>query len=53
MTRVKEGEYTVTIYRCYDGIKLFVTDSKGNQIYAHKVSGDALERAKEVIRQQQ
>jgi CRISPR/Cas system CMR-associated protein Cmr3 (group 5 of RAMP superfamily) len=52
MTRVKEGEYTITIYRCYDGIKLFVTDAAGNQIYAHKVTGDAMERARAVIAKQ-
>ncbi len=52
MTRVKEGDYTITIYRCFDGIKLFVTDSKGNQIYAHKVSGNPVECAKEVIKRQ-
>lgn len=44
--------YTVTIFKSYNGTQLFIQDKDGNQIYAHKVSGDALERAVEVISQQ-
>jgi hypothetical protein len=44
--------YIVTIFNTYDGTQLFITDSKGNQVYAHRVSGNPMERAREVIAQQ-
>jgi hypothetical protein len=44
--------YKVTIFNSYNGTQLFITDSEGTQIYAHKVSGNPLERAKEVINRQ-
>lgn len=44
--------YKVTIFKGYNGTQLFINDAAGNQIYAHKVSGDPLERAIEVISQQ-
>lgn len=44
--------YKVTIFNGYDGTQLFINDPKGNQIYAHKVSGNPIERAKEVINHQ-
>lgn len=44
--------YKVTIFTGYNGTQLFITDSQGVQIYAHKVSGDPMQRAKEVISQQ-
>ena len=44
--------YKVTIFNTYDGTQLFIIDAKGNQIYAHRVSGNPIQRAKEVISQQ-
>ena len=44
--------YKVTIFRGYNGTQLFITDAEGDSIYAHKVSGDPMERAMEVIAQQ-
>ncbi len=43
--------YKVTIFTTYNGTQLFINDSKGVQIYAHKVSGNPIERAKELISQ--
>ena len=52
MTQTTINGYQVTIFTGYNGTQLFITDSKGIQIYAHKVSGDPIQRAKEVIAQQ-
>jgi hypothetical protein len=41
--------YKVTIFKGYNGTQLFISDSKGNQIYAHRVSGNPIDRAREVI----
>lgn len=41
--------YKVMIFHGYDGTQLFINDPKGQNIYAHRVSGDAIERAKEII----
>jgi len=44
--------YKVTIFKHYNGTQLFINDPRGVQIYAHKVSGNPIERACEVISQQ-
>ncbi len=44
--------YRVTIFNHYNGTQLFIQDAAGNQIYAHKVSGDVMERAALIISQQ-
>jgi hypothetical protein len=44
--------YKVQIFKGYNGTQLFIIDAKGNQIYAHRVSGNPIERAREVISQQ-
>jgi hypothetical protein len=44
--------YRVTIFNHYNGTQLFIEDAAGNQIYAHKVTGDPMERAAQVISQQ-
>jgi hypothetical protein len=31
------GGFKVTVFTGYDGKQLFITDSDGNQIYAHRV----------------
>ena len=41
--------YRVMIFTGYDGTQLFVNNPDGDTIYAHRVSGDALARAREVI----
>ena len=43
------NEYQITIFTGYNGTQLFINDADGVQIYAHKVSGDPMERAMEVI----
>ncbi len=44
--------YKVQIFKGYYGAQLFITNSKGIQIYAHRVSGDPMERAELIISQQ-
>ncbi len=41
--------HRVVIFEGYNGDSMFINDPKGNQIYAHKFTGDAFERAKQVI----
>lgn len=41
--------YRVMIFKGYDGTQLFINNPSGDNIYAHRVSGDAIERAKQVI----
>lgn len=41
--------YKLTIFYSYNGTQLFITSGEGVQIYAHKVSGDPIARAEEVI----
>lgn len=52
MLKTKIKGYTVEIFKSYNGTKLFISKG-GVQIYAHKVSGDALQRAVEIISEQQ
>ena len=42
--------FKITIFNSYNGTQLFINDKDGVQIYGHKVSGDPMERAKEIIR---
>ena len=44
--------YKITIFTGFNGTQLFINDARGVQIYAHKVSDDPIQRAKEVITQQ-
>ena len=48
-TETNIGGYSVTVFTGYYGTQLFITDKAGIEIYAHKVSGDAMERAMTVI----
>lgn len=48
-TQTTINNHKVTIFNHLNGTQLFINDPAGNQIYAHKVSGDALERAKAII----
>lgn len=41
--------YRVMIFTGYDGTQLFINNPAGDNIYAHKVSGDPVQRAREVI----
>ena len=41
--------YRVMIFKGYDGTQLFINNPAGDNIYAHRVSGDAIERAKDII----
>lgn len=41
--------FKVTIFYGFNGTQLFITNAENVQIYAHRVSGDALARAKEII----
>lgn len=44
--------FKVTIFFSYNGTQLFINDKQGVQIYAHKVSGNPVARAEEIINQQ-
>jgi len=44
--------YKVTVFKGYYGTQVFINCPKGVQIYAHKVSGCPIERAREIINQQ-
>ncbi|MDQ3489741.1 MAG: hypothetical protein M3449_01570 [Acidobacteriota bacterium] len=44
--------FKVTIFYSYNGTQVFINDKSGVQIYAHKVTGDPLLRAMEVINNQ-
>ncbi len=41
--------HRVVIFESYNGNQMFINDKNGNQIYAHKFTGDAFEQAKKVI----
>lgn len=41
--------YQITVFTGYHGTQLFITHPEGYTIYAHKVSGDPMERARQVI----
>lgn len=41
--------FKVTIFNHYNGTQLFINDRDGVQIYAQKLTGDAMERAKTII----
>ena len=41
--------YRVMVFTGYDGTQLFINHPTGHNIYAHKVSGDPMERARNVI----
>ncbi len=41
--------FRVMIFSGYDGTQLFINNPVGDTIYAHRVSGDAIERAKVII----
>jgi hypothetical protein len=41
--------YKITIFKSYNGTQLFINDSNGNQVYAHRVMGCPVSRAREVI----
>lgn len=47
--RTQISGYQVTTFYTQNGTQLFITDSEGVQIYAHRVSGDPIARAKEAI----
>jgi len=44
--------YKVMVFKTYNGTELYINNPQGDQIYAHKVSGNPIERAKEVISKQ-
>lgn len=48
-TETNIGGYSVTVFTGYYGTQLFITDKAGIEIYAHKVSGDPMERAMTII----
>lgn len=51
MQTIKINGYKVTTFNSCNGTQLFINDASGVQIYAHKVSGDAMLRALEIIGQ--
>ncbi len=44
--------FKVTIFYSYNGTQVFINDKAGVQIYGHKVSGNPIDRAREVISRQ-
>jgi hypothetical protein len=52
MQTIKINGFKVTIFNSYNGTQVFINDSKGVQIYGHKVTGDPLLRAMEIIGKQ-
>lgn len=52
MKQTTINNHKVTVFNTYNGTELYITNPKGETIYAHKVSGDAIERAAEIISQQ-
>lgn len=51
MQIIKINGFTVSIFNSYNGTQLFISDASGVSVYAHKVSGDPMLRALEVIGQ--
>ena len=49
-TKTIQG-YKVTIFNGYNGTQIFISDAGGVQVYAHRVSGNPIKRAREVIAQ--
>jgi peroxiredoxin family protein len=47
-TQMIQG-YKVTVFYTMDGMQLFVTDAEGYQVYAHRMTGDPIARAREII----
>jgi hypothetical protein len=43
--------FKVTVFTHYNGQTMYINNPKGVQIYAHKFTGSAIERAKQVIGQ--
>jgi len=41
--------FRVMVFTGYDGTQLFINHPDGHNIYAHRVSGDPMERAKQII----
>ena len=52
MQQLTINGYLVTIYYHRNGTQLFIQNAGGFQIYAHRVSGNPLDRAVEVIEAQ-
>lgn len=49
MKQLNINGYLVTIFYHRNGNQLFIQDANGWQIYSHKVSGNPLDRAVELI----
>lgn len=45
------GNHKVEIFRAYDGTSIYISDAQGAEIFKGKVSGNPVERAKEIIAQ--
>lgn len=46
------NDYKITIFESYEGKQLFIESPAGETVYVHRVAGDPIERAKQVINQQ-
>lgn len=44
--------YKVTVFDGYDGKQMFIKNSDGEQVWAHRFTGDDFEQAKRIISQQ-
>lgn len=52
MRTFKFKGYKVTVFETYNGNSIYINNPKGEQVYAHKFTGSAFEKAKAVINQQ-
>ncbi|MDQ4119876.1 MAG: hypothetical protein M3209_00230 [Acidobacteriota bacterium] len=52
MKELNINGYKVSIFYHRNGTQLFIQNADGFQIYAHKISGNPLERAVEIIEAQ-
>lgn len=49
MKTAKINNYGIQIFETYNGTELYISNPEGEMIYKHKVSGDAMEIAKQII----
>ena len=49
MKTFRYKKHKVTVFDSYNGKSIYINNPKGKQIYAHKFTGSALERARLVI----
>lgn len=51
MKKFKIKGFTVTVFEGYYGKQMFINNPSGEEVWAHKSTGDAFEQAKRIINQ--